>query len=512
MAMFRSVLLVCLISLAAAAGLFYLGSSMGYEEFRGGYAVLITDESVNDRDVRVLLDANDSVFEGGIESESSQWVLLDEFDSVQMIPLDKYFSRIFTFDPRYDSYAETLKNVFVRDGSRFFYIPLKAGNWNSKVLDGQFNDIFYDIPFSVDYYGIGRPVRFYFFSYAAASLLLLIICIFYRKRCRPVFLVLVPVLSSLAFFGVPGIAFAALMLALFILLKDPLNDLITQPPGAFKKVFFRYKFRWLCLPLFFFAVSVILYNSQMELSFFLTAFFTGTAVFVFSLILLFLPQKKHRHFTPVMIIRRRAPDFSYSLFMLPFAAAAFTVMFFAPYMSASYEANKQFDAFIDEHAYYAHVNNQTSFSIRQMSTSSSLFPNFNFDADSLPSISAAAGKDRSVSINEFPPFPLRDLMDFFHNVNSGHKTNTNLEGIFESIFGGITEYPAEKLSLLVLLLFILPPMFIKRNIEYSAEANLNNHKRNNERETLRGKLRLAGINGNKKLIYNEYVSRIRKDA
>jgi len=507
MAVFRFVLLVCLITFAAAAGLFYFGSLMGYEEFRGGYAVLALDESADDRFIRSLFEEDSGVFGEAVESESAQWVFLDVFDSIQMIPLDAYFSRIFPFDPRYDSYAETLKNIFVRDGKRYFYVPLKTVDWNPKTLDAQFKEILRDIPFTTEYFGIGRPVYFFFIAYAAASFCLLIIYILYRKRSRhsAVFLALIPVFSSLAFFEAAGIACAAVMLAFFVLLKDPLNELISPkkpvtPGSLFKKVLAPFKFQWFFMPVCFLAVLVILHYSQVEIVFLLAVFASGAAVFISSMILMLLARSKHRRFTPVLILKRGYPDLSFSLYALPYAAAAFVVLFFAPFMSASFNTTRQFDAFIGEQDYIEHFNNQAVFSRRQMSTSSVSFPGFFFDADGLPSMTQDA--DPLTDIYDFPRFPLQDLMDFFHNVNSGYITDS----------AAPQTGTAGKLSLLVLLLFILPVFFIRRNTGHPVKLDPRNLKRASERETLPGKLRLMGINWNKKLIYNENPLRVKKDA
>ena len=53
---FRAVLIIGLVSLLASAGLLFFGSITEYEEFRGGYAVLSTDASVNDRTLVFLLN------------------------------------------------------------------------------------------------------------------------------------------------------------------------------------------------------------------------------------------------------------------------------------------------------------------------------------------------------------------------------------------------------------------------------------------------------------------------
>jgi hypothetical protein len=57
-------------------------------------------------------------------SASSQWVLLNSFGGLERVPLEDYEDRLEIFDPRRDGYAEKLTRFFVRDGKRWFFIPL----------------------------------------------------------------------------------------------------------------------------------------------------------------------------------------------------------------------------------------------------------------------------------------------------------------------------------------------------------------------------------------------------
>ncbi|MDR0322604.1 MAG: hypothetical protein LBI28_13995 [Treponema sp.] len=509
MSFFRSVLLVSTISLLAAFVLLILGSLMGYEEFKGGYAVLTTDAEIDDRSLRSILETNDSYFGGALVSESSQWVMLDEFDAVRAIPLDQYSSRVFPFDPRNDGYADKLRNVFIRDGKRFVYIPLRAGNWNSSHLDKQFSDLLDDITYSVNYYGIERPLYFFFIIYGASSLAMLIISYVKAKSIRGIgnIIVLIPVLSALSFFGAVGIGAAALFFGLFILLKEPLNELV-NPVGSrpkeksaffkrlYKEIILPYRLFWAFLPLFASAFAVLVIFSQLKFSFLISVFAASSFVFFVSLKVPSLSIDNHRRFTPVMIMRKQLPEFNFSLYMLPFVLGAFVIMFFASNMSASYSANGKFDSLIEEHDYYEHLAYQASFSTRQLGTSSAAFPDFSFDKDGLPSINTMSVSQK-INLSEFPPFPLKRLMEFFHDVNNSKRTNTS------GSLGGI----AEKLSLLVLLLFLLPPLFIKRKDDPSSKIDLSGLRRVSE------KLRLPGINLNKSLVYNNRkTKRDRKDA
>jgi len=524
MSVFRCVLLVCLVSFAAAFGLLYFGSTLGYTEFRGGFAVLETDVQFDDKRILSMLEAGSDYFSGDPISESSQWVLLDEFDLIKTIPLDSYFSRVLPFDPRYDGYAEKLKDIFIKDENRYIYIPLKAGNWNSGYLDRRFGEFLGEIPFSVDYYRIGRPLFLYFIAFAAASFCLLIICIIKIKKNSGLdsILTLVPMMASLAFFGAAGIAYGALLIAFFTMLKSFLNDLVL-PAGILSKkntpllrkiiktVILPYIFYWIFLIFFIAAFTTIIIISNLDTLFLLTVTAASLSVFLFSKKIFSLSRKEHRRFTPVLIMQNHLPDLSFSVYILPFAAAAFFLLFYAPYMPAAYDTDNKFDTFVYEQDYYDHMEYQVSFSRRQVGVNRSnhpvqtyapVFPGFVFDADGLPSMAPDSIIGSSIDVNDFPPFELTNLMEFFHQVNSGEKTET------DGYAGGITEL----WTLLVLLLFILPVLFIGKIRDNSSNVNFDNLRRSIG-DPHYGKQRNIGINWNKKPLYNnKNLLRVQKDA
>jgi hypothetical protein len=507
MSFFRSVLLASLISLLAALGLLFLGSAMGYEEFRSGYAVLITDVSINDRVIRSHLESGELFFGGSPISESLQWVLLDEFDSLKRIPLDQYSSRIFPFDPRNDGYADKLKQVFVRDGKRFVYVPLFAGSWKTNFLNKKFDELMGDIPYSVEYYGIGRPLFLFFGVYAIASVILLALCYAKRKIHRSIvnIIPMVPVLSSFGFFGAAGIGSAALLFALFILLKEPLNELVNPPPltetghklkRIYKEIIAPYKFYWLFLPVFAAAFSILVVFSQLKLLFLIAVTAASFAVFFFSLKIVSFSGVEHRRFNPLLIKRKRFPEFVFPMYILPFVAGAFLIMFLMPYMPGSYYPGEGFDIIISEQDYYEHIAYQALFSTRQLSTSSAAFPSFSYDTDGLVSMNKM-NSNQPVKMSDFPDFPLKRLMEFFNNVNNGDIVNS----------GKSTVRKRENLSLLVLLVFLFPGLFLRGKSDGSRGGTFDDVKDNSE------KLRLTGINWNNKLLYNDRsLLRSRKDA
>jgi hypothetical protein len=504
MSFFRSVLLASLVSLLAALCLLFLGSIMGYEEFRGGYALLITDASTDDRVIRSQLDSGEIFFGGSPVSESSQWVLLDEFDSIKRIPLDQYSSRIFPFDPRNDGYAGKLKEVFVRDGKRFIYVPLFAGRWKTNFLDKKFNELMGDIPFSVEYFGIGRPLALFFIVYVIASVILLVLCYAKRKVHRNIvnIIPMIPVLSSLGFFGAAGIGSAALLFGLFILLKEPLNELVNPPQlnkdkrkikSVYKEIIAPFKYYWLFIPVFAAALSILVIFSQLKVIFLFAVIAASFAVFFFSLKIVSFSGVEHKRFNPLLIIRKRLPEFVFPAYILPFVIGAFFIMFFAPNMSGSYNTGRKFDVIISEQDYYEHLTFQASFSTRQLGTSSADFPTFSYNTDGLVSMNKMV-VSQSLKISDYPGFPLKHLMEFFENVNKGEIVDSGKST------GGIQE----NLSLLVLLLFMAAGLFLRRKNENSDNDVTGSVKKNS------GKTRSIGINRNSKLLYNN--NQLRKDA
>ena len=511
MSFFRSLLLLCLVSLFTALGLLAVGSAVGYGEYRGGYAVISSGVSVEDRAIRELLDAGKNNFAGSPVSESSQWVILDEFGSLEVIPLDKYSARLSSFDPRNDGYAGKLKNVFVRDDRRFVYIPLKTDNASPSLLNKQFKDLLGDIPFSVDYFGIGQPLSLFFITFAAASLALLIIC-YAKKNIHPGaanIIALLPALSSLAFFGAPGIASAALFLGLAVMLREPLNELVMllrlPSDGSAQRLKLIYKnavepywLYWFSLPLFAAVMGVLVFFTELKLLFVLLVFAVVCIVFFFSIRTLSLLGGKHRRFTPVLIIRRKFVDFSFSMYMLPFTAAAFLIVLLTPYMSGAVISDSKFDALIDEGDYYAHLTYQAAFSMRQLGKSDAGYPSYILDEDGLPSPVMNSGAVPVIKIDEYPPFPLKHLMEFFNSVNASVK----MDGAGNNDKGGI----AGNLPLLLLLLFIFPGFFLNGKISFPSKDNFAGLKR------FSGKLRRTDIRRKTLLYKNKNNLRILKDA
>jgi len=477
MSFFRSFVFLGFISLIASLALFAAGSVMRNSGYRGGYAVLSVDASVDDRSILERLNAGNVYFGGSPLSESLQWVALDDFGALEIVSLDAVSTRLASFDPRNDGYAGKLKDFFLHDDKRFVFIPLKSSS-SALSLDKRFNSLMGNIPFSVDYFNFEKPFILFFSAYAVASLALLVIC-YVKKNARNVnafIIALLPVFSSFAFFGAPGIACAALLLGLFVILREPLNIFFTKfvsgknadKTEIVKNVLEPYKLFWLSLPVFLTASVFIAIVSELKLLFVLFAFITAVAVSFFSDRILSQSSDRRRRFTPVMIIRRKFPEFDFSAYMAPFACAALLVIILSVYISGAFISDKKFNNIIEEKDYYDHLNFQASFSTRQLGMGDAIYPGYILDKDGLPSPDRSDGVISSVQIEDFPPFPLKDIMDFLNNVNNGNRVKT----------GGVADRDSgEYLSMLILLLFIIPGFLFKGKFNFPSKENLGGFKR-----------------------------------
>jgi len=137
--------------------------------------------------------------------------------------------------------------------------------------------------------------------------------------------------------------------------------------------------------------------------------------------------------------------------MVPFAVTAFITLFFIPSISTSYVSGSRFAYTVSEQDYHEHLSFQSSFSMRRLGNHDTAFNVYKFGDDGLVTVDAAYSAKPVLNLQEFPPFPLQHLMDFFYNVNNSEVMNDTRNRV------NVTDY----LSLLVLLLLVIPGFFIK---------------------------------------------------
>ncbi|MDR2159024.1 MAG: hypothetical protein LBP23_03030 [Treponema sp.] len=396
------------------------------------YAALSFDESVPDRRIGELLSA---VTEDHI-SESTQYVFLDDFGVLKEIPLDQYGKLVEPFDPRNDGYAEKLRSFFVRDGRRFFFIPLGGPVFSggrtagrSAVFERRVASLFNGIPFSVEYSGGGKPFFLWLALAAGAGIGVLFL---WKPRFPAV--VSLPVLCALSPGGPPALALGAILAGLLFLLAEPAGEFF---------IFLRYRrcgsgfsdpagrnARNILTPLRF---RLILG------AFLLTAYgggcaaggippLLGIAVFAASSGLVTLAllaesirgeAQDHVRFLPVIIMAPPSPAPAFSRIVLVYFLAA-VLGAVAPLLFPGIRPVTVSEPFTggllpSEEEYLRHAAFQVNFSWRPLGGGDGVYRHYSTGEDGL--LSEAPGTERALP--PVPPFPLKELAAFLDDPAGG---------------------------------------------------------------------------------------------
>jgi len=322
------------------------------------WAVITLEESRDDRFVREYL-AREGI--GGLISESSQEVPIDDFGVIKMVPLDSFRDQIEEFDPRDDGYAAKLKAFFVRDGKRFFFLPLNDG-WGNRAakLQRQLNSLLGDMPFSFSVLGQPKPVFGYFLLLAAA-------CVFVLgfSGSRQLFIFQVPVLLAFGWSESSAFVLAALLSGTWELLREPLSELTAArrydrmafdyAGTGFKGLKERLKpFRLNCKLAVLFMVIFVVICIVKGLApvpviagcfcFFSIFYMTFRAKASKTI------QSRHILFTPVPLFPFKMRTFSLFPMLVPFAAGIFLVLFL-PRIFPDWNRGPSFRRFLDSDQY-----------------------------------------------------------------------------------------------------------------------------------------------------------------
>jgi hypothetical protein len=172
-------------------GAFLLAITPLPDEPAEGYAVLRVDADLPDRVIGDRLVASiDNYISIGFVSESTQWVFLNDFDTLLSIPLDEYQERLAVSvlrpDPRDDGYAARLHSFFVRNNQRLFFIPFARPSlteeldtvWVQKTrsgsakLEAAIAKGLDEIPFSIEWLGYDREPRYLYIAFADVACVL----------------------------------------------------------------------------------------------------------------------------------------------------------------------------------------------------------------------------------------------------------------------------------------------------------------------------------------------------
>jgi hypothetical protein len=399
-----------------------------------GYGILSLDAAYADREIGALLARE------GVEnfiSESTQWVFLDDFDELKKIPLDLYGERVESFDPRNDGYAERIRSFFIREGKRFFFIPLSPGfaDWGEGTLTKRIARSLGNIPYSFSILGNSQPVFWFFslFVIAAAGTLIL--------SGTPLFCAaLLPVLAPLLFAGSPGFALSAILMGLAILCRKPVREYfifrsyqyrhILRGPDryqAFRDLAGTFRRHGVLLPVFIFVYGAIcgIGGIPPVLGLFFFCSFAVVFVLVLRAELSRGETSEHIRFVPVAIL-----DFSHHREFFPGAVfplglASLLSLFLFPLVSGFSGPPLQ-----EEHTtfplvspleYENHLRFQFSFSLTPLGNRGEKdYTRYVRDEDGL--IAAVPADPGGVSGEEWegiPSFPLEQLMVFLEGAGTG---------------------------------------------------------------------------------------------
>ena len=380
MPIIRSLLFV--VAVFISAGFWKWGAALMPAGGGSAFAALVCSEEVSDRALRERLEGQGFT---GLVSESGQWVLLDSFGNIEQIPLDEFHERILPFDPRNDGYAQKARSLFVHEDNRFVYIPIDSPTASKLTeIEQKLAAALEDIPFSFHAAAVGRPVRLFLILFCIAVAALLAIPPL-RAVLQPHAAFLFPLLPALAPFalgGAAGFALASLLAGCAVLLVGPCMEWFTLPRRQ------RSMACWLLLPVMALLSGGIVFFSGLPPVYMLLSLAFFCCILAFSLWDArkavvgrgFMFQRRnpdHQRFTPLPILRRRLYAYAFAWAMLPFSivTVALVCMGFAkpetkPQVSMLPPADS-----VTEADYSAHCRYQTTFSLRSLYETRSLFDN-----------------------------------------------------------------------------------------------------------------------------------------
>jgi hypothetical protein len=436
--------LVCLAPLLMP----YFGSGAqkkGGSRVSGSYITLSTDEKVSGKFVAEKLE------EAGVknvQSETSQWFFLNDFSELRRIPLDQFSDYMLETDPRNDGYAQRLREIFVRDGRRYFYIPSSSiRSSNPAVIEQRISGALEDTPHSLALSNTySEDGANYGFIFILAGLLSLVIPAFVSKSLSEnagkgwheytlMTAALLPACSLFVRQGPAGFGLAAVTLSLFTMLREPVKTFFTQLylGGSFPvSPFLRIKKSLLKEKKIFIFMLIL----------FVVICITGGINIIYTLVTMFfcclsaaacfralsMPQgRNHLRFVPVDIRPRRQRRRGMILAALPFTLASIAAL--ALPLVTRGGPNLRFPApvkgipAIGADQYERHLDFQRTFSFRKLGgaagseNTDSAYISFETGSDGLL-YPVAGGTSEETGIDGgasgIPPFPLEKLIAFLN--------------------------------------------------------------------------------------------------
>jgi hypothetical protein len=379
-----------------------------------GYTVLIADESYSDDAILKTLPPE---IAHTVISESSQWVLLDDFGELQRVPLTEYNSRLESFDPRRDGYAQKLRSFFIQNGKRFLFVPHAAQT--QILLDETLETLDESITaVTVPEFSTGshrpqmvKPFVIYLALGSAAFLISLLI-----SKNRLFLLCTYPLFASLSVSGAQGLLLGALLHTLSFMVLP-----IIQTYFASR----RYKRRIRIAvkkQIVLYSAGLILYGLICIVSAFWLGFAALACLCVILCMVVWAESNRgkihdHIRFTPVPITAFPFRKPAQLRFVIPFCIAVLLALLIPVLVPEPALLINKFDlisadTLVEQADYEAHAFFQSSFSLFPLGTAleerkEQLYKHYILESNGL-----IAASENSGITYDIPPFPLETLMDF----------------------------------------------------------------------------------------------------
>ncbi|QQO07948.1 hypothetical protein [Breznakiella homolactica] len=461
MAIDKSTVITFFTALAIGAGLIFFAAKLMPPQQGAAYAVVTVDALYPDREITRRLDGGGI---SGYESESTQIVYYDDFGELRSVSLDGYESRIESFDPRNDGYAEKLRSLFVTSGGRHVYIPA-GGNTSggrSAPLLKKIDAALGDIPYSAEIIGYTRPVMvpcILFLAAFAASL--------YYSTKRAVLVYTAPSLTAFSLYGIPGFAAAALLFMIFSILCDPLGEyfLSLRYNRVVRGKIFLSRPQGIILGLLVIGFSALVFTGGISPLFCLAAVPLSAVVFIAALRNSASQGKavNHIRFVPVPI-RPSSRNLGYiHRSLLPFALGALAgfFFFFASGEPAAYSGVHD-GLPVTKTDFEKHIAYQTAFSLVSLEHQEPGYGSYFLGPDGL--IQGQTGLGSGLQDTSGIDFSLEGILGMLQGGENGKFTADYV--------------PGDVLSIIILLALSMPFMFFKaREGVIKRRMNLYNDKR-----------------------------------
>lgn len=371
---------------------------IGYSFNRGSNtknAALLVLSLPDNVEEKLVLERLDAINVSHVVSESTQFVYIDDFEKPRSIPLKEFDKYIEPLDPRNDGYADRLKNVFVSDGQRRFFIPLASNApWvRMDTLIRKIEKSLLEYKPTIQVSGTNQvQLPWWLNGLGFAGILIYFVLIFRRKTH---IVTALPIMLVLLNAGFGGLVAAGLLIAMKTAFEQFMQDFMFR---FYKKepIHVSVFFHWYKTDLINGLILIILYVlSCFVLTIPWTIALAGLAVLISTDVLFFLfyfesaLKIEHRSFLPIQLIRS-AKKFAEPLrVLLPFVSCAVAFFVFSILIQSSNKVSVKTDGNLIPLSfdnYQAHIERQYRFSIDSLhpdSPDNNVYSTYVLDADGL---------------------------------------------------------------------------------------------------------------------------------